>query len=209
MEEEADEKISAGHGPALILEQIKEEKYKGMKKLITIAIALAMLATMILPVTALAIDSKDTTITANFESITLTAPTGKTSMVLAATGSQSLVSSTGSIVSNVNYNITAVDAMDHSKDTGDAGKMTKYDTVGNTYTNAACIANAVQVGSTMTGKGQTAGDLSATARDVVLGGTPTDTDTLITVTVTPQSETVLTGNYMYRIVITFVASAAS
>jgi hypothetical protein len=180
-----------------------------MKKLITLAIALAMLATMIVPVTAMAAESGETTITANMSTINITPPTGKTNAVLNPTGEQSLVIDTGSITSNGNYNVVAVDAMDHSKDPSDAGKMTEYDTSENTYTNSTCIANAVQVGSGMATKGQLAGPLSATPRNVILAGTPSDTDLAITVKVTPQNETALTSGFVYRIVITFTASAAN
>ncbi len=143
------------------------------------------------------------------QSIVITAPAGKTVVVLHPTDTdQSLVDDTGSIVSDVNYDVTAVDAMDNSKDSGDAGKMTKFDGT-STYTNASVIANAVKVGSTMATKGQTAAAISATPINVILAGTASDTDTLITVTVTPQNEAALTGSDVYQIVITFTASPSS
>ncbi len=180
-----------------------------MKKTILIlGVVLTLVTALVVPI-AVAADAGDTTVTANFEAITITAPTGKTALVLDATGAdQSLVDDTGSIVANVNYNVTAVDAMDNSKDSGDAGKMTKFDGT-SAYTNASVIANAVKVGSAMSGKGQTAAAISASPLNVILAGTPSDTNLEITVTVTPQSEAALTGSDVYQIVITFTASAAS
>jgi hypothetical protein len=185
-----------------------------MKKLITLAIALAMLATLILPVTALADENGNTTITANFQSMSITAPTGKTNMTLAATtADQSLVSSTGQVTSTVLYDVTAVDAVDTSKADGDNGYMTSW--TGSAYNNGIHLTDRVKVGSTMTDYGQTAAYLNTGATPAAItiidgGQIGSAVNANIVVTQETQSgDAPLTPPNTYRIVITFTIVAGS
>jgi hypothetical protein len=182
---------------------------KKMKKLLIIGTMLALAAAMVVPVAAFGATG-DTTVTANFESITITAPTGKTNMALAAsTADQSLVSTAGVITSSLPYNVTAKDKMDVSKDAGDAGYLTSWD--GDSWNNGVKIAAPVKVGSGMATYGQAAGNLSATDRNVIVGAPAGNSvGAQITVTVTTAGgDTALTAPNVYRIVITFTVSSAT
>ncbi len=180
----------------------------GKKILTVLGIILVMVAALAEPMSVMA-DSGDTTVTANFESITITAPTGQTDLILNSTGTdQSLVSSTGLITSTVAYDVTAVDAMNDSKAAGDAGQLTEWS--GSAWNSANKITSVVNVGSSMTTYGTSPAAITATPMTIISGAPlGTAVDTQITVTVTTAGEAALDPPSLYKIVITFTATAAS
>jgi hypothetical protein len=177
------------------------------KRILALAIVLALAAVLAVPMAVFA-DSGDTTVTANTENqaITITAPTGKTNATLLLnTADQTLLdTNTGSVTSNVYYDVTAVDKMETSKAIGDAGKMVQW-------TGAAWgsgkIAAAVKVGSTHA-QGAVPAAIS-NSPITIINNAPSGTadPSLISVTVTTAEEPVLSGADRYKITITFTASA--
>ena len=181
----------------------------GKKILTVLGIILVMVAALAEPMSVMA-DSGDTTVTANFESITITAPTGQTDLILNSTGTQSLVSSTGLVTSTVAYDVTAVDAMNDSKVAGDAGQLTEWNSSTSSWNSANKITSVVNVGSSMTTYGASPTAISASPTTIISGAPlGTAVDTQITVTVTTASEAALDPPSLYKIVITFTATAAS
>lgn len=150
-------------------------------------------------------------VTYTLVSITITAPTGETDLVLTpATNDQSLITSTGSVTSNVNFDVTARDNMADSKDAGDAGYLTEW--TGAAWVNGSKLTNAVTVWSTHANAVGSEITLTDSDQDVILNGTSgTDVDLLlITQQDTAAGDECLTesGHY-YKIVITFTASQAT
>lgn len=180
----------------------------GKKILTFLGIILVLVAALAEPMLVMA-DSGDTTVTANFESITITAPTGQTDLILNSIGTdQSLVSSTGLVTSTVAYDVTAVDAMNDTKAAGDAGQMTEW--TGSAWNSTNKISSAVQVGSSMTTYGVSPAAISDTSLTIVTGAPAgAAVDTQITVTVDTAGEAALDPPSLYKIVITFTATAAS
>lgn len=173
------------------------------KRILTIVGIVVLLATLVAPMAVWAAEG-DTVITANFESISITAPTGETDLVLTATGSNSLISTTGSVTSNVAYDVSVKDKMESSKDAGDAGQMVKWD---GSWENGTKIADVVTVGSTHASQVGPI-DVTASDQDIISNATAaTNDDLLLTVAVTTSSESALSGTARYKITLTFTAAA--
>jgi len=141
-------------------------------------------------------------------SITITPPTGGTDLVLAPeTSNQSLITSTGSVTSGVNFDVTAKDKMADDK-SGNAGKLIEYD-AGGIVAGGKVLTNAVTVWSSHTNK--VASEITLTASDqsvIVNAALATDVDLLLIVEqdTAAGDESLTESGHYYKIVITFTAS---
>jgi hypothetical protein len=180
------------------------------KKIIALGIVLALLLTVTVPMAVMA-GSGDTTVTGNFESITITAPTGQSNLVLTtSTADISLVTDTGNVTSTVAYDVTVKDKMEDSKASGDAGQMVSW--ASSSYDDGVKIADVVRVNTTH-GSAVVAGlphDVTASDFTIIdAASAATSDDLLITVLVDTASESALNPPSVYKITLTFTASADS
>lgn len=182
---------------------------KPAKYLLSLATAMLLLAVMAVPVSADAGDT--TTVTANLaESITINAPTGKTEVILAPETTNDLKAASGNVTANVDYDVTAVDAMEEDKDAGDAGKMVDWEDTAK-WTTANQLTNAVEVGSSMGTYGAGAAAISATPITIISNapanpGTAVDSEEIIQITTVSGDKALATSGHWYQITITFTAS---
>jgi hypothetical protein len=178
------------------------------KKIIALGIILALVLAAAVPMAVFA-DTGDTTITANFESITIAAPTGESNLVLTtSTSGISLVTDTGSVTSTVAYDVTVKDKMEDSKAAGDAGQMVSW--ASSTYDDGVKIADVVTVNTTHASKVMSGLPHDVTASEfTIIDGAPaaTDDNLLITVLVDTATESALTHPSVYKITLTFTATA--
>ena len=151
------------------------------------------------------------------QSITITVPQGKTGFILLPnTASQSLITTTGSVTSDVPYDVTVKDKMEvddgsNAKDAGDAGQMVEY-TNANLWVDASKIADVVSVDTTHASKVVSGLPHDVTASDftIITGATAATNDNLfIAVTIdTVGGDVALTeAGHWYKVTITFTASA--
>ena len=179
------------------------------KRILALGIVLALITALAVPMAVLAATG-DTTVTGNFSSITITAPTGETDLVLTTTGANSLVTTTGSVTSTVAYDVTVKDAMEDTKAGTDAGQMVSW--ASSTYADGVKIADVVSVDSTHANEVGTGMPHDVTASEFTIidaASAATNDDLLITVSVTTDNESALDPPSVYKITLTFTASAAS
>lgn len=144
--------------------------------------------------------------------ITITVPQGETGFILSPeTAGQSLITTTGLVTSDVLYDVTAIDAMEVSKNGTYAGQMLEWD--GADWTTTA-LTNAVVVNTTHASRnsGVLPYTLDNTGATIISGAlADTDDNLLITVTIdTVGGDVTLTeAGHWYKITISFTASEAS
>ena len=143
------------------------------------------------------------------QSITITPPSGKTGFILSPnTSGQSLITTTGLVTSDVTYDVAVRDKMEDSKAGTDAGQMVSW--AAGSYDAGVKIADVVYVNTTH-GSAVVAGlphDVTATDFTIIDAATAaTNDDLLITVAVDTVTEPALNPPSVYKITLTFTASA--
>ncbi len=144
--------------------------------------------------------------------ITITAPEGITELWLTQEDNQSLISTSGSVTSDIPFNVYVSD-IEIGKPEGTAGKLAEYS--GSSYvTDGRYLTDNVTVWSTHTNKVPSEVILSGTEQLVLSNveglGIGNPIDLLLSVTQDIEiGDEALPADHWYRIVITFTASAVS
>jgi hypothetical protein len=151
------------------------------------------------------------------DSISIIAPEGKINILLEPnTSNQSLISaaSTGSVTSNVTFNVTAKDTLIGGKPPGTEGKMAEWDGVNYVSSGGRTLTDAILVWSNDTDhRVGTAVTLDGTDQ-LVLDHVPDNGEVsvpllLVVTQKTEIGDVALADGHLYRIIITFTASSAN